>query len=202
MKSQYKLIALALALTLVNNSLPAQESTQQKKLPSRAEQLKLTKPGVEHKKLARYVGEWNVEMKMGSGAKALVYQGTAESRMLVGGRYLQIEYQAKSQSKSTEGIFTLGFDPRHQHFTLIAMDSFGTYFVTSQGKRDNKTGMIRMRGTDDDPKMKAMGYTKEFVHVLDLKSDNEFAVEVLFVDTRTPAKREFKFMEYTFKRKK
>jgi hypothetical protein len=110
--------------------------------------------------------------------------------------------QAKSQADTTEGVFIIGFDPRHDRFALIAMDNFGDYFVTSQGKRDERTGKIRMLGTDDDPMMKALGHSKEFVHVLDVRNEDEFAIEVWFVDTRTPARREFKFMDYSFKRKK
>lgn len=78
----------------------------------------------------------------------------------------------------------------------------GTYFITSQGRRDTPGGKIRMLGTDDDPVMKAMGHTKEFVHVLDLRSPDEFAVEVWVVDTRTSARKEFKYMECLFKRRK
>jgi hypothetical protein len=145
---------------------------------------------------------WPRGKSCGEGDRATVYDGSAEGRMTVGGRFLQLEYAAKGTVDSTEGIFTLGYDNRHQHFTLIALDSFGTYFVTSQGKRDEKTGRIRMLGKDDDPMMKAMGLTKEFLHVLDLKNPDEFVIEVWFVDTRTPAHREFKFMDYTFTRKK
>ncbi|WP_449069707.1 DUF1579 family protein [Prosthecobacter sp.] len=172
------------------------------KPPTAEEQLKLTKPGAEHEELARHAGTWDVEVSMGGGAAAVKYQGTSENRMTVGGRFLQMEYQARGKAGSTEGMFTLGFDPRHQRHTLIAMDSFGAYFVTSEGLRDAKDGKIRMRGTDDDPVMKAMGHTKEFVHVLHLRSADEFAVEVWFVDTRTAARKEFKYMDYTFKRRK
>jgi hypothetical protein len=49
--------------------------------------------------------------------------------------------------------------------------------------------------------MKAMGYTKEFVHVVDFRTPDEFVIEVWFVDTRTAERREFKFMDYTFKRR-
>ena len=192
----------ALALMLVGVSLPAQEPKQQAKPLSAEEQLKLTKPGVEHELLARYAGTWEVEVTMGSGAAALTYRGTGENRMTVGGRFLQMEYQAKGKADSTEGMFTVGFNSRHQRHTLIAMDSFGTYFVMSQGQRDATSGKIRMLGADDDPMMKAMGYTKEFVHVLDLRGADEYAVEVWFVDTRTPARQEFKYMDYTFRRKK
>jgi hypothetical protein len=50
--------------------------------------------------------------------------------------------------------------------------------------------------------MKAMGHTKEFVHILDLRAPDEYAVEVWFVDTRTAERKEFKYMDYTFKRRK
>lgn len=197
MKHHDILITFALGLMLTG-VLAAQEA----KSPSAEDQLKLTGPGLEHGALARYAGTWDVTVGIGSGESAIKYQGTAESRMTVGGRFLQVEYQAKGKADATEGMFTVGFDPRHQHHTLIAMDSFGTYFVTSQGKRDARSGKIRMSGTDDDPVMKALGHTKEFVHVLDLRGPEEFVVEVWFVDTRTAARKEFKYMDYTFKRKK
>jgi hypothetical protein len=197
MKHHCTLLTLALGLILTG-VLIAQEA----KPLSAEDQVKLTKPGLEHEALARYAGTWDVTVSMGPGASAIGYQGAAEGRMTVGGRFLQVEYQAKGKADATEGMFTLGFDPRHERHTLIAMDNFGTYFVTSQGKRDAKSGKIRMLGTDDDPVMKALGHTKEFVHMLDLRGPEEFAIEVWFVDTRTAARKEFKYMDYTFKRKK
>jgi hypothetical protein len=113
-----------------------------------------------------------------------------------------MQYEATGKGDTNEGIFTVGFDRRHKEYALVAFDNFGTYFVTSQGKRDEKSGKIRMAGKDDDPVMKAMGHSKEFVHVLDLRGPDEFAVEVWFVDTRTAERREFRYMDYTFKRKK
>lgn len=100
-----------------------------------------------------------------------------------------------------DGTFTLGCDNRHDRFSLIATDSFGTYFVTSQGKRHAETGELKLTGTDDDPMMKAMGLTQELVHVVDFRSKDEFAIEVRFIDTRTPARKELKAMEFVFKRK-
>jgi hypothetical protein len=179
----------------------AQEPSRAAKPPSAEEQAKLGGPGEEHERLNRYAGTWDVDITMGGGKAAMTYHGSAASKMTIGGRFLQIEHQAEGKAGATEGMFVIGFDQRHKRHTLIAMDSFGTYYVTSQGKRDEATGKIRMLGADDDPMMKSMGYTKEFVHVLDLRSADDFAIEVWLVDTRTPARREMKFMEYTFKRK-
>ena len=176
----------------------AQEVQPAPKVPSIADQLKRAKPGPEHEKLVRYSGEWDLEIKMRPNT---IYQGRATNLAIVGGRFLQIEYQTKGSRDSIDGIFTVGFDPRHERFTMIAMDSFGPYFVTSQGKRDEATGIIKMLGTDDDPAVKAMGYTKEFIHALDLRGPDEFTIEIYFINTRTPERREMKFMTYTFKRK-
>lgn len=169
--------------------------------PTPEEIAKLIAPGPEHEKLAGYAGDWTVAIKMGGGKAAVSSEGTAKSRMTTGGRFLFIEYEAKEKPTPVEGTFTLGFDSRHEHFTLMETDSFGTYFLTSQGKRDADTGKLRLLGTDDDPMMKAMGLTKEFLHVIDFRDKDEFAVEIRFVDTRTPARKEIKMMEYVFRRK-
>jgi hypothetical protein len=195
--------ATALCLVLALSPLPssAQDAKDSSKSASAAAQRKSNAPGAEHEQLASYAGAWDVEIKMGGGDAAMVYRGTANSRVIAGRRFLQMEYQAKGKTDEIDGTFIVGFDSRHKRFTLVAMDSFGPYFVTSQGHRDEKSGKIRMLGADDDPMMKAMGFTKEFVHVLDLRSKDEYAVEVWFVDTRNAARREFKFMDYVFKRK-
>jgi hypothetical protein len=202
MKHHSTLIYFAVAIFTAACPLRAQDSKETAKPPSADDQLKLTMPGPEHERLAGCTGTWEVAVKMGAGAGAIQYHGTANSRMIVGGRFLQIDYLAESKGGRTEGVFHVGYDPRHKHFALIAMDSFGPYFVTSQGKQDEATGKIRMLDADDDPHMKTMGYTKEFIHILDIRSPDEFAIEVWFIDTRTPARREFKYMDYSFTRKK
>lgn len=176
-------------------SAEGQEARKPAETSSEA-QSRLAGPAPEHDKLARYSGAWDLQVKMGS----LTYQGAATNRMTVGGRFLQVEYQARGTKGATEGIFVAGFDPRHQRHTLIAMDSFGPYFVTSQGKPDD-SGKLRLLGSDDDPTMKAMGFTKEFVHVVDFKSADEFVIEVRFIDTRTAERKEMKFMTYSFVRR-
>jgi hypothetical protein len=182
--------------------LAAQEATESARPPS-AEKIRASmSPGPEHEQLAGYAGAWNVEMRLGGGPRAKVYQGAADARMIVGGRFLQIEYQAKSPADATEGLFTIGFDKRHKRYVLVAFDNFGTYFVTSQGQREEGSDKIKMYGVDDDPMMKSMGYTKEFAHVLAPRSADEFALEVWMIDTRTEARREFKYIDYKFTRKK
>jgi hypothetical protein len=189
-------------VVVVSTPLAAQEGKAPANAAAFEEQLKATRPGPEHEQLARYAGSWDVEVKLGGGPAAMVYRGAADSRMIVGGRFLQIEYRGQGTAGNTEGSFIVGFDSRHKRHAIVALDNFGTYFVTSQGKRDEATGKIKMYGTDDDPLMKKMGLTKEFAHVLLLRSPDQFAIEVWVVDTRTPARKEMKYVEYLFQRKK
>jgi hypothetical protein len=180
----------------------AQGAKSPAKQPSFEEQLKRTRPGPEHEQLASYAGAWDIEVKLGGGPAALVYQGTADCRMIVGGRFLQIEYRGQGKAGNTEGTFIVGFDSRHKRYAIVAIDNFGTYFVTSQGRRDESTRKIKMLGTDDDPMMKKMGFTKEFAHVLDLRTPEDFSIEVLMIDTRTEERKEMKYIEYLFHRRK
>jgi hypothetical protein len=199
-------VAALAALPLLAIGQEAKPKTQLPKAPKTApptaeEIARLTAPGPEHEKLAKLVGQWDVSVVMGARAAAPKSQGEATIRTTTGGRFLFIEFAAKGQAGPVEGTFTIGYDTRHEHFTLIATDNYGVYFVTSQGKRDDKTGKLRLYGSDDDPMMKAMGLTKEFVHAIDIRDENQLWIEIFFIDTRTERRAELEAMEYVFMRK-
>jgi len=122
--------------------------------------------------------------------------------MVVDGRFLLCEFKASSRTGTTEGIFTLGFDRRHAEHTIQSIDSWGTYFVTAHGKQQPGSKRIKLYGTDDDPHMKSLGFTKAFAYVIDLKGADEFVIKVLMIDTRTEERREQKMMVYEFVRQK
>ncbi len=164
---------------------------------SREELLKQTQPGAEHERMAKYAGEWAASASMGNRSSV----GSARARMITGGRFLHIEYTLTGAAGPIEGSFLIGFDRRHGHYELLATDTFGTYWVASRGKSEAEGGKIKLAGRDDDPTMKALGFTKEFVHVLDFRRPDEWGIEVRFIDTRTPERREIQAMEYRFQRK-
>jgi hypothetical protein len=187
---------IALGLVIVTSALLSAQAPEKKAPPSADEIRKMMAPGPEHEQLAKYAGTWDLVIKMGPQTM----ECTSENRMIVGGRFLEMDYASKD--KKAEGQFSLGFDRRHEHYTLTAMDNFGTYPVHSQGKRVGEAGKAKLYGKDDDPMMKAMGFTKEFVHVIDFKNPDEFSIEVWFIDTRTAERKEIKAMDYSFRRKK
>ena len=173
------------------------------KRPSKAEMQKLMAqmhPGPEHQHLGRYEGEWELSITTGRGSMGKS-TGSAKASMILGNRFMDIRYQAQGPSGAFEGTFTLGFDRRHKHYVLIAMDTSGTYFVTSKGTLDSTTGRLKLYGKDDDPFMESMGYTKEFAHSIDLNKNNQFSIEVLYIDTRTEERTENAGMTFQITRK-
>lgn len=159
----------------------------------------LAKPGPEHDLLAKFAGEWNVTLTAGSRPESF---GSGRSYMTLERRFLWIGYQAKGKSGVFKGAFTLGFDRRNERFMLIAMDTDGTYFVTSQGKKLPDSETLKLYGKDDDPYMAKLGFEKEFAHAVDLSDPDKFTIEVLYIDTRTEERKELRAMVFTFARKK
>lgn len=159
----------------------------------------MTAPSTEHKEMANYAGDWDIEMHFVSD-KENVYSGSSTNVMLVGNRFLQIQFSAKNTSSDVEGVFILGFDRRNLKYQMLGMDSWGTYYVTALGERSEQGGAIKLYGKDDDPNMKKMGYEKEFGYTCNFESENKFVIEIIFIDTRTDARNEIKFMVYKFSR--
>ena len=117
----------------------------------------LSKPGPEHKNLSTYVGSWNTRLQMGKDT----YVGNSTTKMIVGNRFLQVNFSVSNETNSIEGIFMIGFDRRNNAYQVLGMDSFGTYFVTAAGPKSEEY-TAKTYGKDDDPVMKKMGFEKEF----------------------------------------
>lgn len=195
-------VACICMLVLLNGQrMDGQEAVEREASKEKVEQLReLANPGPEHEELEKYAGKWQVKVTMGNGEQAPASTGNGTSYMTLERRFLWIGYNVNGKAGRIKGNFTIGFDRRNERYSLIAMDTFGTYFVTSHGKKDEKTGKLKLYGKDDDPYMKSLGYDKEFVHVIDLQSDDEFTIEVHFIDTRTPERKEIKAMAFHFTR--
>lgn len=175
----------------------AQETKEQ---PDFAKLREQSQPGLEHNQLSQYSGKWQLEITMGSGDRSATSNGRATSYMMLDDRFLWIAYNVGGKAGRVKGSFTVGYDRRNERYSLIAMDTHGTYFVTSHGTKDEETGKIKLYGKDDDPHMKAMGFDKEFAHTIDFRNPEELVVEVYYIDTRTAERKERKAMEFVFTR--
>ena len=148
-------------------------------------------PGPEHAPLLALVGSWDVSLE----ARAV---GAASAATQLGDRFLAVELRL-SDGPIRHAIYTFGSDRRHDDYTVIAMDDSGTYAVSARGTRQGDE--IAMYGTDDDPVITSLGFTKEFVIALRLLGPDEVEIETRFVDTRTAARTEQIFVTFELSRR-
>ncbi len=140
------------------------------------EALELARPGPEHEELAARAGEWSTvaTLYVTPGAAPLESRGSASARPILGGRFLEVVSTGDFMGQPFESRSILGFDRRHERYTIVGFDTMGTYWVTGQGTR-GEDGVIRMHGVDEDL-TGAQVYTFEY----ELLSPDEHEYRVVF----------------------
>ena len=63
------------------------------------------------------------------GAPPMTFTGTSDAKMILGGRFLQINgsAQAANPGMSSESLTVIGFDKRTGKYTMWGVDTDGTY---------------------------------------------------------------------------
>ncbi len=166
-----------------------------------AQYMKLAEPGDEHELLATYVGEWKLSSKYWAkpGAEPINDTGSAVNEMILGGRFLKTKATSGSGMSRMESMSIMGFDQRYDEFTVVGFDTWGTYFVTAAGNR-NESGAIIMSGEDADP---VFGFKQVYDIVFRPVSKDEYITEVIFKNKElTGGADSFKMVEITYRREK
>ena len=165
-----------------------------------ARTMELAKPGPEHEELGRLAGEWDQRLRYwpSPGAEPIELTGTSENRAILGGRFIESHSMASFGGEPMESMTMLGFDRRHGEYTLIGLDTQGTYWVTAQGPRQ-AGGSIVMRGTDEQV---TMAHTQVYDFVLRIESSNRYVIEIVFHDeAHTRGGGPFRMMEIVHTRR-
>lgn len=141
--------------------------------PSQDEMMKawiaFATPGAPHKALEGLAGTWDVKSKvwMAPGAPPEETAGTAENRMILGGRYLEQRYEGTAMGQPFHGIGTTAFDNYKKKFVATWVDSMGTGIMVTTGTFDKAGKAITSWGTMDDPALKKTTKVKTVVTILD-----------------------------------
>jgi hypothetical protein len=140
------------------------------------EAMRLAQPGPEHAELAALAGDWvtKVSVLMAPGTPPMEQETTATAKMILSGRFLEHTSAGDFMGTPFESQSYLGFDRRREEYTLMGMDTLGTYWVTGAGVRE-EDGVIRMHGVDDDPAGKQV-FTFEY----EIFGPNEYEHRILF----------------------
>lgn len=99
-------------------------------------------PLEQHRWLAAWVGDWEVESRMGADAADPVHEAT-ESVRAIGELWIQGEMSAPVGAQSMRAQITLGYDPVEQAFVGTWLDSFHRRLWVYRGVLD-ESGRILM----------------------------------------------------------
>ena len=154
-------------------------------------------PGEEHKLLARREGSWtmHVTMWMAPGAPPESSDGTSESRMILGGRYLEDVSTSTFNGMPFEGRGISGFDNVKKKYVFAWIDNMGTGIMVGEGTYDPKTKTYSSVATVTDPmtgKVKTVRGKDTMIDADNWKSE---------MFDKAPDGKEFKTMEIVYKKK-
>lgn len=135
-------------------------------------------PSAPHESLARLAGVWDQEVEYASGAGAPVRAtGRVTNRAVLGGRFVVSEGAARQQGGglNSEAMLVFGFDGRSRQYTVVVLDTFGTYYVTAAGPPPPAGEPIVMKGETPE----GTG-TKKFDVVLRWMGEDAYKTEIVF----------------------
>jgi hypothetical protein len=147
-------------------------------------------PGAAHQALNAFVGDWKAEVKcwMNPDGSPEVSQATAKVSWILGGRFLQEEFQGQAMGKPFTGRGLFGYDNIKQTFKCAWMDDMNTAMFTSEGKGENGNKVITLAGTascaatgrTDMPAKQVYRVLGPDKHVLEMFNDGKRTMEITY----------------------
>jgi hypothetical protein len=158
--------------------------------------MKYASPGKPHQFLAMREGDWEVTitMWMQPGAPSNETKGTAHGKMILGGRYLQMQQHGMMMGMHFEGTTITAYDNHLNRFISIWIDNMGTGVTQSSGTLD-KTGKILTETAEMFDPMS--GQNLKMKTVVTQISQDKF---VFAMYHSMPDGKEFKSMEMEYSR--
>jgi hypothetical protein len=110
------------------------------------------RPGADHKALDAFVGEWTTEAKcyMDPSSPPMINRGTASVRSVLGGRYVQEEFNGEFMGKPFKGIGLTGYDNLKKKYTSVWVDDMSTQIFATEGTADSGHHVYTFEGKMDD----------------------------------------------------
>ncbi|MFA7361550.1 MAG: DUF1579 domain-containing protein [Candidatus Kapaibacterium sp.] len=110
-------------------------------------------PGKEHESLAKMDGDWIFTSKMWMDPKGepTVSEGTAVCKMILGGRYSQMDVKGDIMGMPFNGTSLLAFDNGKKIYLTTWIDNMGTGIMYGEGKYDEASKAVILKGKMYDP---------------------------------------------------
>lgn len=159
---------------------------------------KLATPCEHHKHLSRMEGPWKTECTTHgcgmTGDEPTTSQGSAKSKMIMGGRFLVTKYRGEMMGQPFEGMSIDGYDNFKKKYVSMWIDNMGTGIYAMEGTCSPDAKQFDYAADWIDPmtgKNKAVRSTTRWIN------DDEFVMEMF---EKPEGGEEAKMMQIKFTR--
>ncbi len=132
---------------------------------------KAAEPGPNHKRLDPLAGNWNCLARFWEGpggGPQHESKATYKRTWILGGRFLQDNYESQFMNKPFSGFGLMGYDNQKKHYVSLWTDTMSTGFMIMTGEADATGKVITLTGEMDDP---VTGQLKKLKSILRIESD-------------------------------
>ena len=145
--------------------------------------MKLMSPGPNHKRFEAMVGTWNTHMKMwmAPNQPPVENDGTAESSMMLGGRYLVTHHKGTFMGMPFEGQGIDGYDNGTHKYMESWIDNMGTGILNLSGTCEADCKVLTETGELFDPSTGKKGTYRAVTTLIDA---NNYKYEAFFDDVK------------------
>ena len=114
---------------------------------------KMAAPGEQHKQLASLAGSWTTKTKEWTDPDKPPVEttGSAEMKMLLGGRFLQQDLTGQMMEKPFSGIVITGYDNLLKRYMTTWMSTMGTGIFIMEGAPNPDGKTITLEGQHTEP---------------------------------------------------
>lgn len=195
-RSMVWVITAALCFLLpAASGVAGEQETQGDASAEMKEWMELLSPGEHHAKLESLVGSWDCEVRMWESPEQdpLINKGSAEFSWILGGRYLQQDFEGSFIAMPFTGLGFTGYDNVAGHYVSVWMDDLGTGIMTETGSANEAGTVFKSQGSFYDPNTGELAHTRSVHKVVD--QDQHLVVMYRLVDGE-----EIKMMEIVYSR--
>ena len=154
-------------------------------------------PGAMHKWIAKWNGNWNVEMtSFMDPANPQKSNGTGVYSSIMNGLYQVGDFTSTMMGMPFQGHSITGYDNAKKLFVSTWVDNFGSGIIYMTGTYDEATKTLNLKGNQTDPLTGKDAYIRE-----EMKIVNDDTYNLLMYGPG-PDGKEMLFMSGVFKRKK
>lgn len=191
-----KALMILLMATMALGAAFAQTSAQDQQKATEA-YMKAAAVTADHAILKVFVGRWDATatMWMMPGTPPSTSKNTVDAVLILGGRFVQLNYKGTMMGQPFEGMQITGYDNMQKTYTTFWIDNSSTAFYLLTGPYDQAKKTFEQKGNWADP----MGGTTPVRTVTRIVSPDEFVFENYM---KLPDGKEFKSLEYRALRKK